>query len=142
MHACVYTFNFSTWQYGSPFKSKPSHTSAHACGEVTGCAPDTKRLASVAPEVNPGECTLHSPLKKKVNKAEPTLGFETQRRLHQKSKTWVPVAPKKHMCSPKTLKKKTNLELCYLIKNMLQFNKNGYMLRAMPKEIFFTIQPL
>ena len=39
-----------------------------------------------------------------MNKAE--LGFETQRRRHQKSKTGVPVAPKKDMCPPKTLKKK------------------------------------
>ena len=40
-----------------------------------------------------------------ANKAEPTSGFETQRRRHQKSKTGVPVAPKKDMCPPKTLKK-------------------------------------
>ena len=39
-------------------------TSAHACGEVTGCALAAKRLASVAPEVNLGECTLHSPPQK------------------------------------------------------------------------------
>ena len=46
-------------------KSEPSPTSAHACGEVTGCAPAAKRSASVAPEVNLGECTLHSPPQKK-----------------------------------------------------------------------------
>ena len=34
-------------------------------------------------------------------------GFETQRRRHQKSITGVPVAPKKDMCPPKTLKKKS-----------------------------------
>ena len=33
-------------------------------------------------------------------------GFKTQRKHHQKSKTGVPVAPKKDMCPPKTLKKK------------------------------------
>ena len=33
-----------------------------------------KRLASVAPEVDLGECTLHSPLQK-ANKAEPTLAL-------------------------------------------------------------------
>ena len=46
------------------FKSEPSPTSAHACGEVTGCVPAAKRSASVAPEVNLGECTLHSPQQK------------------------------------------------------------------------------
>ena len=50
---------------GCTFESEPSPTSAHACGEVTGCAPAVKRLASVAPEVNLGECTLHSPPQKK-----------------------------------------------------------------------------
>ena len=46
---------------GCTFESEPSPTSAHACGEVTGCTPAAKRSASVAPEVNLGECTLHSP---------------------------------------------------------------------------------
>ena len=46
------------------FKSEPSPTYAHACGEVTGCAPAAKRSASVAPEVNLGECTLHLPPQK------------------------------------------------------------------------------
>ena len=63
----------SSWHNGSAFvfcscrctfESEPSPTSAHACGEVTGCAPAAKRSASVAPEVNLGECTLHSPLQK------------------------------------------------------------------------------
>ena len=49
---------------GCTFESEPSPTSAHACGEVTGCAPAAKRSASVAPEVNLGECTLHSPPQK------------------------------------------------------------------------------
>ena len=34
-----------------------------------------KRLASVVPEVDLGECTLHSPLQK-ANKAEPTLALK------------------------------------------------------------------
>ena len=46
------------------FESEPSPTSAHACGEVTGCAPAAQRSASVAPEVNLGEYTLHLPLQK------------------------------------------------------------------------------
>ena len=41
-----------------------SPTSARACGEVTSCMPDTKRLACVVPEVYFRECTLHSPLQK------------------------------------------------------------------------------
>ena len=52
------------------FESKPSPTSAHECGEVTGRMPAAKRSASVAPEVDLGECTLHSPLQQ-ANKAEP-----------------------------------------------------------------------
>ena len=36
------------------FKSEPSSTAAHACGEVTGCTPATKRSTSVAPEVDLG----------------------------------------------------------------------------------------
>ena len=43
------------------FKSEPSPTSAHACGEVTGCAPAAKRSASVAPEVDLMERTLRLP---------------------------------------------------------------------------------
>ena len=49
---------------GCTFESEPSPTSAHACGEVTGCVPAAKRSASVAPEVNLGECTLHLPPQK------------------------------------------------------------------------------
>ena len=40
-------------------------TSAHACGEVTSCMPAAKRSAHVAPVVDLGEYTLHSPLQKK-----------------------------------------------------------------------------
>ena len=47
-----------------PFESEPSPTSAHECGEVTGCVPAAKRLAHVAPEVDLRECTQHSPPQK------------------------------------------------------------------------------
>ena len=47
---------------GCTFESEPSPTSAHACGEVTGCAPAAKRSASVAPEVNLGECIVSPPI--------------------------------------------------------------------------------
>ena len=46
------------------FESEPSPTNAHASGEVTGCVPATKRLAHEAPQVDLGECTLHSPPQK------------------------------------------------------------------------------
>ena len=55
---------FVFFSCGCTFKSEPSPTSAHACGEVTGCMPAAKGSASVAPEVNLGECTLHLPLQK------------------------------------------------------------------------------
>ena len=62
-----------------------------------------KRSAGVAPEVDLYLCTLHL-LPQKANKAEPTLVLKP--RNHQKSKTGVPLAPKKDMCPPKILKKK------------------------------------
>ena len=62
------------WHNGSAFKSSVRAVALsnlsqvpplrHACGEVTSCAPAAKRSASVAPEVNLGECTLHSPPQK------------------------------------------------------------------------------
>ena len=52
-----------------------------------------KRLAGVAPEVNLREYVTHMPLPSS-NKAAHSC-FETQRRRHQKSKTWVSVAPRK-----------------------------------------------
>ena len=49
-------------RYSESKSSNPSNlTSATVCGDRTGCAPPAKRLASVAPEVDLGECTLHSP---------------------------------------------------------------------------------
>ena len=74
-------------------------TSATVCEDRTSFTPAAKRLARVAPEVDLGECrsTLHLPLQK-VNKAEPTLGFEPQRRHHQKSKNRGTSGPKKDMC--------------------------------------------
>ena len=59
----------------------------------------------VAPEVNLGEHISRTPLQSS-KKAEPTLGFETQRRRHQKSKTGVSVAPEMVMCPTKIKKKK------------------------------------
>ena len=61
--------------YSESTSSNPGNlTSATVCGDRTGGAPAAKRSASVAPEVDIGECTLHSPLQK-ANKAEPTLAL-------------------------------------------------------------------
>ena len=68
-----------------------------------------KRSAGVSPEVNLRECISRTPLPS-ANKAAHS-GFETRRRHHQKSKTGVSVAPQKHVCPPKIIKKrKENLE--------------------------------
>ena len=58
------------------FESEPSPTSAHACSEVTDCVPAVKRSACVAPEVDLRECTLHSPLQKSMNKAQPVMALK------------------------------------------------------------------
>ena len=52
----------------------------------------SKRLAGVTPVVNLSECITCMP-SSSGNKATHS-GFETQRRLHQKSKTGVSVSPK------------------------------------------------
>ena len=55
-------------RYSESTSSNPSNlTSATVCGDRTGCAPAAKRLASIALEMDLGECTLHSP-PQKVNK--------------------------------------------------------------------------
>ena len=55
-----------------------------------------KRSAGIAPEVPSVNQAAHS-------------GFETQRRHHQKSKTWVSVAPQKDL--PKIKKETKSLDL-------------------------------
>ena len=54
----------------------------------------TGDCARVAPEVDLGECTLHSP-PQKSKEGRTHSSFETQRRRHQKSKIGLPVAPKR-----------------------------------------------
>ena len=58
-----------------PFKFEPSLTSAHAYREMTDCVLASKRLASVAPEVDLRNVhyICHP---KNVNKAEPTLALK------------------------------------------------------------------
>ena len=90
-----------------PFESKPSPTSAHACGEVTNCMPAAKRLAHVTPEVDLRECTLHLP-PQKANKAEPPLAMKPRGDItRNRDRNRVPVAPKKDVCPPKTFLKKS-----------------------------------
>ena len=86
------------------FESESSPTSAHACGEVTGCVLAAKKSACVAPEVDLGECTLHSPLQK-VNKAEPTLALNPRWDITSNPKQeyqW----PQKGLVSAKNFKKR------------------------------------
>ena len=64
----------------------------------------TKRLAGVTSEVNLREHTSQMPWRS-VDKAAHS-GFETQRRHHQKSKTWASVAPQKELMSSKDFLKK------------------------------------
>ena len=48
--------------YSESTSSNPGNlTSATVCGDRTSCAPAAKTSASVAPEVDLGERTLHSP---------------------------------------------------------------------------------
>ena len=88
-------------------KSEPNPTSAHACGEVTSCALAAKRSASVAPEVNLGECTLHSPLQKIANKAEPTLTLNPRGDVTRNPKQGYQWPQKRTCVCQKLFKKKT-----------------------------------
>ena len=48
-------------------------------GKQPAVMPAVKRSAGVAPEVDLGECTLHLPPQKQVNKADPTLALKSRR---------------------------------------------------------------
>ena len=77
-------------RYSESMSSNPGNlTFATVCGDRTGCMQATKRLASVAPEVDLEECTLHLPLQK-ANKAEPTLALSPRGDVTRN--------PKKEMC--------------------------------------------
>ena len=75
---------------GSVSANPGNFTSATVCGDRTGCASVAKRLASVAPDVDLRECTLHSP-PQKVNKAEPTQALNPRGDVNRNPN---PVAPK------------------------------------------------
>ena len=51
-----------------PFKSEPTHTSADACEKVTGCDASYQEVGRCRTEVDPRECTLHSPLQKQIGR--------------------------------------------------------------------------
>ena len=85
---CWHTGNAFVFCPGDcPFKYEPSPSSAHACGEVTGCALATKRLACGAPEVDLGECTLHSLCKKKRIRQNPLWLWNPE--IHVSAKMFV-----------------------------------------------------
>ena len=76
------------------FKSEPSPTSADACGEVTGCTVCHQEVGMCSTRGgSQGMYITFTSTKKKYGRTH--SGFETQRRHHQKSKTGVPVVPKR-----------------------------------------------
>ena len=87
---------------GLPFES---HKCLHSYVEEISSAAmlATKRSAGVTSEVNLREHITHTP-PQSLNMAVHS-GFETQRRHHQKSKTWVSVARQKGLMSFKIKKK-------------------------------------
>ena len=88
-----------------PFKSEPSPTSADACGEVTDCTAGCQKVSMCS--TRGGSQGIYITCASAMQVRQKThSGFEIHRRHHQKSKTGVPVAPKKDMCPPKTLKNK------------------------------------
>ena len=84
----------------------PAHRYVEEIGSAAMLA--AKRLAGVTPEVNLRECTTHT-LLPSVNKDCPP-GFETKRRHHQKSKTWVSVAPQEGLMPSKFFLEKDSAE--------------------------------
>ena len=70
----------------------------------TGLAemPAAKRSACVAPEVDLGECTLHSPMRK-ANKVEPTLALKTRGDVTRNPKQGYQWPPKRICVSAKEL---------------------------------------
>ena len=72
--------------------------------------PVAKRSASVAPEVDLGECTLHSPLQK-ANKAEPTLALNPRGDVTRKPKKGYQWPQKRTCVSAKNFFFKKSLEM-------------------------------
>ena len=82
-------------------------TSATVRGDRTGCASAAKRLASVAPEVDLGECALHLP-PQKANKAEPTLALNPRGNATRNPKQGYQWPQKRTCVSTKNFFKKTS----------------------------------
>ena len=97
-----------THRYSESTSLNPGNlTSATVCGDRTGCTPAAKRSASVAPEVDLGECTLHLPLQK-ANKAEPTLVLNPRGDVTRNPKQGYQWPQKRTCVSAKNFKKKKN----------------------------------
>ena len=97
-----------THRYSEGTSLNPGNlTSATVCGDRTGCMPSAKRSASVAPEMDLGECrsTLHSPLQK-ANKAEPTLALNPRRDVTRNPKQGCQWPHKRTCVSAKIFKKR------------------------------------
>ena len=93
-------------RYSESTSSNPGNlTSATVCVDKNGCMPATKRLASVAPEVDLGECTLPSP-PQKVNKAEPTLALNPRGDVTRNPKQGYQWPQKRTCMSAKNFKKR------------------------------------
>ena len=97
-----------THRYSESMSSNSGNlTSATVCGDRTGYAPAAKRSASVAPEVDLRECTLHSPLQK-VNKAEPTLALNPRGNVTRNPKQGYKWPQKRTCLSAKKSRKHTS----------------------------------
>ena len=82
-------------------------TSATVCGNRTGCTPAAKRSASVAPEVDLRECTLHSPPQKKKKRIRQNpLRLWTPEETSPEIQNRGTSGPKKGHVSAKNFKKK------------------------------------
>ena len=93
-------------RYSESTSSNPSNlTTTTVCGDRTSCVPAAKKLASVAPEVDLRECTLHSP-PQKVNKAEPTLALNPRGDVTRNPKQGYQWPQKRTCVSTKNFKKK------------------------------------
>ena len=94
-----------THRYSESTSSNPSNlTSATVCWDRTVWCWLSKRLTYVVPEVDLGQCTLHSP-PQKANKAEPTVALKPSGDVTRNPKQGYQWPPKRTCVSSKNLKK-------------------------------------
>ena len=84
------------------FKSKPSPTYAHACGEVTGCIAGCQESVGVAPEVDLGGMYITFASAKKQIRQNPLWLWNPNEEVTRNSKQGYQWPPKKDMCLSKT----------------------------------------